>query len=61
MNHLDEETGAVELGKLADLVVLDRDPFAAPPSEIGSTGVLATYVQGEPVYLSKSGDPGGAD
>jgi predicted amidohydrolase YtcJ len=61
VNHLDEDTGSVELGKLADLVVLDRDPFAAPPSEIGSTGVLATYVQGEPVYLSKSGDPVGAD
>jgi len=32
--------------------VLDRDPFAAPPEEIGTTRVLATYVQGEPVYLS---------
>jgi predicted amidohydrolase YtcJ len=59
VNHLDHETGTIERGKLADLVVLDRDPFAHPASEIGSTGVLATYVQGEPVYLSRNGAPGG--
>ncbi len=52
VNHLDEETGTIELGKLADVVVLDTDPFAVPPSEIGSISVIATYVQGEPVYLS---------
>jgi len=52
VNHLDDQTGTIECGKLADLVVLDRDPFAGPPSQIGSTGVLATYVQGDPVYLS---------
>jgi predicted amidohydrolase YtcJ len=54
VNHLDDETGTIEPGKLADLVVLDRDPFAGPPSEVGSTGVLATYVQGEAVYHSAS-------
>ncbi len=51
VNHLDSETGTVEPGKLADLVVLDRDPFDYPPADIGTTGVLATYVQGEPVHL----------
>jgi len=58
VNHLDDETGTIEPGKLADLVVLDRDPFAGPKSEIGSTGVLATFVQGESVYLSTSGSAG---
>jgi predicted amidohydrolase YtcJ len=52
VNHLDDETGTIEPGKLADVIVLDRDPFAVPPSEIGSIGVLATYVEGESVYLS---------
>jgi predicted amidohydrolase YtcJ len=53
VNHLDDQTGTIEAGKLADLVVLDRDPFAGPASEIGATGVLATYVEGEPVYLAE--------
>ena len=61
VNHLDDETGSIERGKLADLVVLDRDPFAHAPADIGSTGVLATYVQGEPVYLATNGGTGGTD
>jgi len=52
VNHLDDQTGTIEVGKLADLVVLDRDPFTGPAADIGSTGVLATYVEGTPVYLS---------
>ncbi len=58
VNHLDDETGTIEPGKLADLVVLDRDPFAGPTSEIGGTGVFATFVQGEPVYVMASGGTG---
>lgn len=49
VNHLDD-TGQLRVGALADLVVLDRDPFAAPASEIGSTGVEQTFVEGERVY-----------
>jgi predicted amidohydrolase YtcJ len=52
VNHLDDVTGSVEPGKLADLIVLDRDPFAVPAAEIGDTKVLATYVEGEAVYRS---------
>jgi len=52
VNHLDDVTGSVEPGKLADLIVLDRDPFATPATEIGATRVLATYVEGEAVYRS---------
>ena len=52
MNHLDD-TGTIAAGKLADLVVLDRDPFAAPASEIGATRVLQTFVEGERVYASR--------
>ncbi len=54
VNHLDDETGTIERGKLADLVVLDRDPFAHPAAEIASTGITATYVRGRQVYLSTS-------
>jgi predicted amidohydrolase YtcJ len=52
VNHLDE-TGAIEPGKLADLVVLDRDPFAGPPGEIAGTAVAFTYVGGEQVYAAQ--------
>jgi predicted amidohydrolase YtcJ len=50
VNHLDGETGAIEPGMLADLVVLDRDPFAHPASEIAFTTVAETYVEGQLVY-----------
>ncbi|MEV6505336.1 amidohydrolase [Streptomyces sp. NPDC051642] len=51
-NHLDE-TGRITAGALADLVVLDRDPFAAPPAEIGETQVALTYVGGTGVYAAQ--------
>ncbi|MGN6754713.1 MAG: amidohydrolase [Intrasporangium sp.] len=50
VNHLDEMTGTIEVGKYADLAVLDRDPFAGPNEEIGATRVLQTFVEGERVY-----------
>ena len=49
VNHLDR-TGRIAPGMLADLAVLDRDPFAGPTEAIHQTRVDATYVSGEPVY-----------
>ncbi|MCF3962875.1 amidohydrolase [Streptomyces fuscigenes] len=51
VNHLDD-TGTIARGNLADLVVLDRDPFAAPPAEVADTRVMATYVGGRRVYAA---------
>jgi predicted amidohydrolase YtcJ len=51
VNHLDD-TGRVAVGALADLVVLDRDPFAGPPEAIAETAVALTYVGGERVYAA---------
>lgn len=48
-NHLDD-TGSIRPGSLADLVVLDRDPYTGPPEEIGHTRVLQTYVGGRRVH-----------
>jgi predicted amidohydrolase YtcJ len=49
VNHLDD-TGVIRPGYLADLVVLDRDPFALPADEICQTRVERTYVDGALVY-----------
>ncbi len=50
VNHHEDSTGRIEVGRLADLAVLDRDPFAAPAEEIAETTVVSTYVDGELVY-----------
>jgi predicted amidohydrolase YtcJ len=50
VNHLDDETGSIEVGKQADLAVVDRDLFAHPRAEIATARVDATYVGGASVY-----------
>jgi predicted amidohydrolase YtcJ len=46
----DEETGSLETGKFADLIVLDRNLLQIKPEEIGGTQVLMTMVGGKVVY-----------
>ena len=53
VNHLDADSGSVQTGKYADLVVLDRDPFAGPAEAIGETRVLRTYVEGALVHAAQ--------
>jgi len=50
VNHLDHLTGSIEVGKRADLAVLDRDLFAHPVEEIADASVMLTFVDGERVY-----------
>ena len=42
--------GSVSPGKLADLVVLDRDPFEVEPHELKDLRVMMTLVGGDVVY-----------
>ena len=44
------DKGTLEAGKLADLVVLDRNPLAVDPREIRDIKVLATIKEGEVIY-----------
>ncbi|MDQ3126952.1 MAG: amidohydrolase [Chloroflexota bacterium] len=50
VNHLDAETGTIEVGKLADLAVIDRDLFAPRAGPIGEARVLGTFVGGSAVF-----------
>ncbi|GAA1448606.1 amidohydrolase [Leifsonia poae] len=50
VNHRDHDTGSIAPGYLANLVVLDPDPFAGPVEDIHLSEVVSTWVEGEPVY-----------
>jgi len=47
-------TGSIEVGKAADLVVLDRNVFDVSPGDLRHVRVLLTLLEGRPVYR----DPG---
>jgi predicted amidohydrolase YtcJ len=46
----ENEKGSLETGKLADLVVLSRDPFRSPPEVLLETRILLTVMDGRIVY-----------
>jgi predicted amidohydrolase YtcJ len=48
--HAEHETGSIEAGKLADLIVLDRNLFALQPTEIHQAHVLLTLLEGRTVW-----------
>jgi predicted amidohydrolase YtcJ len=50
VNHLETETGTLEVGKAADLAILDRDLFDRAAGPIGEARVVGTFVEGAPVY-----------
>ena len=50
VNFIDDETGSIEEGKLADLIVLDNNLFELAPNEISDAQVLLTLLEGNPVY-----------
>ncbi|MEI2300102.1 amidohydrolase [Ensifer sp. MJa1] len=46
----EHEIGSLEIGKLADLVILDRDPRKVDPDKIKDIKVVETWMDGERVY-----------
>ena len=44
--------GTLEVGKLADLVILDRNPLAVPAGELKDLRVLETIKDGTTVHLA---------
>ena len=47
---LESVTGSIEVGKSADVVLLDRNIINANASEIESTKVIMTILQGNRVF-----------
>lgn len=50
---LEQTTGSIEVGKSADLIVLDRDLFAIAADDINQARVRLTLFQGRPVYRAQ--------
>ncbi len=49
-NFEEKEKGSIEAGKWADFTVLDKDIMTIPETEIPNVKVLATFINGEPVF-----------
>lgn len=51
-NFCEHDLGSITVGKLADLVVLDQDPYAIDPAKLADVAVLETWVGGERRFAS---------
>ena len=52
-NFEEKEKGSIEVGKVADFVILDRDILRAKPTRILKARVVATLMNGEIVYSNR--------
>jgi predicted amidohydrolase YtcJ len=50
VNNIETETGSIEVGKVADLVILDQNLFDIEAQAISETNVLITLFEGEVVH-----------
>jgi hypothetical protein len=49
-NHRERDTGSIEVGKLADLVILEQNLFEVAPREIHAVRVMRTILEGKTVF-----------
>ena len=47
---LDKDLGTIEAGKRADFIVIDKNPFRIPATDIHTIRVQKTYIDGEVVF-----------
>ena len=48
--HMEDQIGSIEVGKKADLVVLEKNLFDVPVDEVHEVKVRATFIDGEQVF-----------
>ena len=52
--HYEEATrGSIEVGKLADFVVLDKNPHSIPIEELANLKVLQTIKEGNTIFAAR--------
>ena len=49
----DDIKGSIEVGKLADLVVLSKDPLGMPVDELLELKIMATYSHGKEIFKNE--------
>ena len=54
ITHEEKAKGSLEVGKLGDLILIDRDVLTCPAKDIAETKVLLTVVGGKVVYEKKN-------
>lgn len=50
--HAEDRMGSLEVGKFADIVILDADPMAVDPNDIAGIGVVQTLLGGRPTFAA---------
>lgn len=53
----EKSVGSIEVDKLADFIVIDRDYMTCPPRAIADTVVLSTWVEGTAVFTLQETNP----
>jgi predicted amidohydrolase YtcJ len=56
LSHDEKKKGSLEVGKFADMIVLDRDPLTIPPEQLLTMQVDMTFINGKKVY-TRNGAP----
>ena len=51
--HQQDMTGTIEVGKSADLIILERNLYNIPIEEISEVRVLETMIEGNTVYKAE--------
>ena len=53
--HMEDQIGSIEVGKKADLVVLEKNLFEVPTHEVYRVKVAGTFIGGRQVFTMRSG------